>query len=144
MRSKVMAGVVMSVLGFAAHAAEPANTKDGMLVDSSGRTLYTFDKDAPSKSNCNGGCATVWPPLVAVADAAPSGKFTLVARDDGSNQWAYEDKPLYRYAADQKTGDTTGDKFGGVWHVARASASADASKSVQPSSNSGTSYGYRY
>jgi predicted lipoprotein with Yx(FWY)xxD motif len=140
MRSKIFAGVVISVLGLAVHAAEPASMKDGILVDSSGRTLYTFDKDAPSRSNCNAGCAAIWPPLAAASDAVPGGKFNLVARDDGSSQWTYQDKPLYRYAADQKPGDTTGEKFGGVWHTVRLGASADGSQSVRTGGN----YGYRY
>jgi predicted lipoprotein with Yx(FWY)xxD motif len=143
MRSTICAGIVISALGFAAHAAEPASVKDGILVDSSGRTLYTFDKDGSGKSNCNAACATVWPPLIASSAATTSGKFNLVVRDDGSKQWAYEDKPLYRYSADQKPGDTTGDKFGGVWHAVRAGTSADASQSAKPGTNARTGYGTR-
>jgi predicted lipoprotein with Yx(FWY)xxD motif len=43
----------------------------------------------------------------------------MLTRGDGSNQWAYKDKPLYRFAKDQKPGDLTGDGVGGVWHVAK-------------------------
>ena len=133
MKSKLIAGVLISGLGFAAHAMEPAKVQDGMLVDQAGLTLYIFDKDAPSKSNCNGGCATVWPPLVASAEASASGKFNIVARDDGSRQWTYQDKPLYRYAADQKPGDMTGENSGGVWHTVRPGRSAEAAKPARAS-----------
>jgi predicted lipoprotein with Yx(FWY)xxD motif len=47
------------------------------------------------------------------------GEYTMLTRGDGSNQWAYKDKPLYRFAKDQKPGDLTGDGVGGVWHVAK-------------------------
>jgi hypothetical protein len=64
--------------------------KNGILVDASGRTLYMFDRDAAGKSNCIVACAAVWLPLVAASGAVASGKFNLVLRDDGSNQWSYE------------------------------------------------------
>lgn len=54
------------------------------MLAASGRTLYTFDKDAAGKSNCNGGCAAVRPPfLVKDGDRAPA-EFRVIARDDGS------------------------------------------------------------
>ena len=60
MKSLALAfGLMLPAL--AAHAEDPAMTKNGMLVDSKGMTLYTFDKDAGGKSACNGGCAANWP-----------------------------------------------------------------------------------
>src|SRR5687767_791267 len=35
-----------------------------ILTDSAGLTLYTFDRDTPGVSNCSGGCASTWPPLL--------------------------------------------------------------------------------
>src|SRR4051794_24143989 len=34
-----------------------------ILVDSRGRTVYLFQKDAGTKSACSGECAAAWPPL---------------------------------------------------------------------------------
>ena len=48
-----------------------------------------------------------------------SDNYTIIARDDGSKQWAYKGKPLYTFAKDQKAGDMTGDGFNGVWHVVK-------------------------
>lgn len=88
-------------------------TKDGM-------TLYTFANDKePGKSACNGPCATNWPPLMAKADATPVGKWTVITRNDGAKQWAYDGMPLYAWIRDQKAGDTTGEGFNNVWKVAR-------------------------
>ena len=102
--------------------AEPApKVAGGMLVNSAGMTLYTFDKDTAGsgKSSCNGPCATLWPPAIADADAKAAGELTLATRDDGAKQWAYKGKPLYLYASDKKAGDMTGDNFKDVWHVAK-------------------------
>ena len=104
-----------------AHAEPAARMAGGMLVNTSGMTLYTFDKDVAgsAKSTCNGPCATLWPPAMAAADAKPEGELTLVTRDDGSKQWAYKGKPVYLYSADKKAGDATGDNFKDVWHVVK-------------------------
>jgi predicted lipoprotein with Yx(FWY)xxD motif len=100
-------------------AQEPAKKMGGMMTNPAGMTLYTFDKDAGGKSACNGPCAGNWPPLMAAADAKASGDWSVIARDDGSKQWAYKGKPLYLWSKDQKPGDMTGDGFNGVWHVVK-------------------------
>jgi len=99
----------------------PANVADGALVGPGGMSLYTFDRDAAGsgKSVCNGPCATNWPPLKAGMDAKAMGDWTIVMRDDGSQQWAYKGKPVYYWAKDAKPGDRTGDGFNKVWHLAR-------------------------
>lgn len=109
-----------AALAQTAAPAAPAETPKGkVLANAKGMTLYTFDKDAPGKSNCNGPCAQNWPPLAAAADAKPSGDWTVVTRDDGSKQWAYKGKPLYAWSKDAKPGDTTGDGFNGAWRIAK-------------------------
>lgn len=65
-----------------------------------GLTLYVYDGDEPGKSNCNGGCAAAWPPVLAKADAEPIGDWTPIVRDDGSKQWAYKQTPVYLYFHD--------------------------------------------
>ncbi|MGH8737105.1 MAG: COG4315 family predicted lipoprotein [Burkholderiales bacterium] len=102
-------------------APEGVHASGDKLIDKAGMTLYTFDKDpaGTGKSMCNDGCAKNWPPLMASAGEQPSGDWTVIARDDGGRQLAYRGKPLYRWVKDQKSGDTTGDGFRGVWHVAR-------------------------
>lgn len=86
-------------------------------------TLYTFEKDEPGKSNCNGfaegECADIWPPLYAEANAMPQGQYSVIQRDDGSTQWAYKDYPLYFYKFDNQPGDVNGENVKEVWFVAR-------------------------
>ncbi len=121
--SLLLAAVVVS-LGTAAVLAQtaPAKTADTAkgkaLVDGKGMTLYTFDRDTAGKSNCNGACLTNWPALSAAADAKPSGDWTVIARDDGSKQWAYKGKALYTFSKDGKPGDAAGDGVNNVWHIA--------------------------
>ncbi|VVO95506.1 hypothetical protein [Pseudomonas fluorescens] len=104
-----------------AMAADPAMMKDGMMVDHKGMTLYTFAKDSAGKSVCNDKCATNWPPLMAAAGDKSMGDWTVIKRDDGSMQWAYEGMPLYTFVMDKTAGDMTGDgKMDGAWKVAKA------------------------
>src|ERR1700746_3920599 len=82
----------------AAFAAPPTKTgttaKGSVLTDAKDMSLYTFDKDYGGKSVCNGPCATHWPALKAEASDKADGGYTIIARDDGSKQWAYKGKPL--------------------------------------------------
>ena len=110
---------LLASASLAAFAAAPAMVSNGMLTGSNGMTLYTFDKDAGGKSACNGPCAANWPPLMAMDSDAASGDYSVITRDDGKKQWALKGKPLYYWVKDQKPGDTTGDGFNSVWHVAK-------------------------
>lgn len=98
----------------------PTMMSNGVMVNSAGMTLYTFDKDTPhsGKSTCNGPCLALWP-AVAASDKMQGGDYSVVTRDDGSKQLAYKGKPLYLYAKDQKPGDMTGDNVKDVWHVVK-------------------------
>lgn len=122
MKSSLLPTLILALAALAsgaAMAAAPVKTAGGMLVNTSGMTLYTFDNDTAGsgKSACNGPCAGLWPPVMAEADAKPEGDMTLVTRDDGTKQWAYKGKPVYTYASDKKPGDVSGDNFKDVWHV---------------------------
>ncbi|CAB3694652.1 COG4315 family predicted lipoprotein [Achromobacter pestifer] len=119
MRNHIAAALVLgSAALFSAGAhAQAVKTQDGILVNSAGMTLYTFDKDTAGKSACNDQCAKAWPPVTAAADAKPMGDLTIITRDDGSKQWAHKGKPVYLFAKDTKPGDKTGDNFKDVWHV---------------------------
>lgn len=119
----VIAACVVSICSIAVFAqtapAKVADTAKGKaLVDVNGMTLYIFDRDGHGKSNCNGQCAVNWQPLAAAADAKASDNWTVVKRDDGSKQWAYKSKPLYRWSKDTKPGDITGNGINNVWHLA--------------------------
>jgi predicted lipoprotein with Yx(FWY)xxD motif len=96
-----------------------------VFADSNGLTLYTWDKDQPGKSLCASDCLKTWRPLTAAADAKDMGQWETISRDDGSKQWAYNDKPLYTNVGDQKFGDSKGNGAeGATWHAASLNAAA--------------------
>ena len=132
---------------FAANAAiaESVIEANGMLT-ASGRTLYTFDKDAANKSNCNGGCAAAWPPFMVKDGDRMSGEFHEFTRDDGARQWAMNGKPLYFFAADAQPGEAKGDGQGGVWHAIRGAGKRSEAKpaGAVPKAGGYRSYGSSY
>jgi predicted lipoprotein with Yx(FWY)xxD motif len=95
------------------------------LVGPSGRTLYLFEADKGSKSNCNGACATTWPPLTSTAKPKASGgvNMSLLStskRADGSTGITYAGHPLYYFEGDSAPGQTNGEGstgFGAEWYV---------------------------
>ena len=117
-----------------------------VVVDGAGRTLYVYDVDTakPSKSNCNGACATAWPPLLAgtgtpQVSGVSASLVGTVTRSDGTKQVTLAGWPLYYYANDAKAGDATGQAVGGTWWVVGANGqkiTTQASSST-PSGNSG-------
>jgi predicted lipoprotein with Yx(FWY)xxD motif len=116
-----LTAVVFASAAIAAVPVKIGNSAKGkVLTDEQGMTLYTFAKDKKGKSACNGPCATNWPPLMAAAGAKREGKYGLIKRTDGGEQWTYKGKPLYTWKNDKKPGDITGDGFlKGAWHIAK-------------------------
>ncbi len=96
------------------------------LTGEDGKTLYIFKKDSAGsgKSVCNGQCATNWPPYTLEADetlapgADVKGTITMITRDDGTTQVAYNGQPLYYFKGDSAAGDTNGQGVQNVWFVA--------------------------
>jgi predicted lipoprotein with Yx(FWY)xxD motif len=100
-----------------------------VLTNAQGFTLYWFAPDTATKSNCNGSCAQLWPPVKGPATAGQgvTGKLGTITRSDGSTQAAYDGHPLYTYTADTAPGQANGNginTFGGVWHEVTASGAA--------------------
>jgi predicted lipoprotein with Yx(FWY)xxD motif len=77
-----------------------------MMTTPTGMTLYTFDKDAAGRSNCDGQCIQYWHPLLATQGATATANMTLINRSDGQMQWATANgMPLYTYINDiRRTG----------------------------------------
>jgi len=130
-QSTFAAAFALSLLVAGAAQAQPV-MRDGVLADATGRTLYTFDKDAPGKSNCTGGCLAAWPAFTAKPEAQAKGEFGLI---DGTRQWTVNGKPLYYYVGDAKPGDRTGDGQGGVWHAVTAKPVAAAQPNPKVGAN---------
>lgn len=127
MRSTILALALATSLGSAAQAQSapvPLSTRQTesgpVLVDGQGMTLYTFARDAEGRSACNEACAVNWPPLTAADGAVPEGDYGVIVRDDGTRQWTFRGRPLYRWRRDARPGDATGDGLlEGAWRIAR-------------------------
>jgi predicted lipoprotein with Yx(FWY)xxD motif len=131
----------------ASSSALKTTTIGGATVLTNGRgfTLYWFAPDTSTKSNCNGSCATYWPPLKgpATAGAGVTGKLATITRSDGSVQATYNGHPLYTYVGDKAPGQAKGNGLnlsGGVWHEVTVSGAAPAASGS--ASAGGGGYGY--
>ena len=94
----------------------------GTILTNQGMTLYMFTKDEEGVSNCYDDCAVNWPPLLVGEGDAQVGEgldggLTVIDRDDGTRQVAYNDMPLYFWIRDARPGDASGEGVGGVWYV---------------------------
>lgn len=120
-----------------------------VLTNAKGRTLYWFVPDTSTKSNCNGGCATIWPPVKgpATAGSGVTGKLATITRSDGSLQATYNGHPLYTYTGDSAPGQANGNGLnasGGVWHEVTVTGGAAPSPSKSSSGGGGGGGGYGY
>jgi predicted lipoprotein with Yx(FWY)xxD motif len=115
-----------------------------VLTNGKGFTLYTFALDTSTKSNCNGTCATNWPPVKgSVTAAGIKGTFGTIKRSDGSIQATFDGNPLYTFTADTSPGQAKGNglnAFGGVWREDTASGSAAPVSSPAPGGGGGSGY----
>jgi predicted lipoprotein with Yx(FWY)xxD motif len=111
-----------------------------VVTNAEGFTLYWFAPDTATKSNCNGGCAQIWPPVKgpATAGTGVTGKLSTITRADGSTQATYLGHPLYTYTADTAPGQANGNginAYGGLWH--EVTVSGAAAPTASPSSGGG-------
>lgn len=108
-----------------------------VLADDSGRTVYMFAKDEADESYCTGACESVWVPVTTAAmpmteDGLNAHKVSLIKREGGLTQVAYNGHPLYYYQADTDSSDAYGqdlDQFGAGWYaLTPAGDQAESSK----------------
>jgi len=117
-----------------------------ILVDPQGRTLYLFAKDTGTQSECNGACASAWPPLrgtgkPTVGSGANASLVGTTMRSDGSPQVTYAGHPLYLFSGDQNPGDTNGEglvAYGASWYAVTPAGNQITGQA----SSSGVGYGY--
>jgi predicted lipoprotein with Yx(FWY)xxD motif len=110
-----------------------------VLVDASGRTVYTFTADSSGHSTCSAACLQYWPAVSpGHASTTVTAKVASTPTTDGSTVATVGGWPVYTFIQDQQPGDVTGEgisNFGGVWYAVSPSG-----QPVKSSSGSGTSY----
>jgi predicted lipoprotein with Yx(FWY)xxD motif len=121
-----------------------------VLVDRSGKTVYSPQQEAHGMIECTGGCLSFWMPVKASRGATLHGSSgvtgtlgTISRPDNGQTQLTYDGRPLYTFRLDQAPGQAHGnnftDHFGGAsftWHAITASGA------VAQTGRSGSSGGY--
>lgn len=123
MYTRTVAGICALLIG--AHAPEALaapRLERGKIVTREGLTLYVFDNDVKGsgKSACTGPCAGLHPAYLAAPGETAKDPWSFVVREDGAKQWAYKGRPLYRFYADEKRGQTGGDGLSrNTWHTAQ-------------------------
>jgi predicted lipoprotein with Yx(FWY)xxD motif len=122
-----------------------------VLVDRSGKTLYSPQQEASGKIACTGSCLSFWFPVRVAAGSdlrAPSGVTGALStiHRPALTQLTYNGKPLYTFRLDQAPGQAHGndftDHFGGTtftWHALTASGA-----SAQTGGQQGNPGGYSY
>jgi len=135
-----------SALGKSAHASSVTvvttkKTSLGtILVTSSGRSLYLDSADKQVHPACTGGCLAIWPPLK--ASGTPKASGSAKAADLGTTKIAggikqvtYKGHPLYTFASDTRSGETSGEGQNGFYVVSPNGGKITKST---PSSSSGS------
>lgn len=93
------------------------NTSLGkVLFTTSGKALYTYNRDTKDHSNCNGSCLSAWPALTVPKGVTPTGRgvrgLEVMVRTNGERQVTWNGRPLYRFVSDP-TGKVTGNGVAG-------------------------------
>lgn len=114
-------------------SASSSKLGERIVVDSSGRTVYTLSGDTVHHLKCSSSqCLHFWPPVTTTAHGklkagkGVSGRLGRMSRGRGRFQVTLGGHPLYRYSGDSAAGQANGEgiqSFGGTWHVVKASGS---------------------
>ena len=123
-----------------------------VLVDASGKALYSADVEAGGKVRCLEGCTSFWSPLT-VSSGRPGGgpgvgKLGVVRRPDGMRQVTADGRLLYTFSQDSPghvRGDGFSDDFGGrhfTWTAVRAGGASAGTGGGASGAAGRNDYGY--
>jgi len=128
-----------------------------VLVDQSGKAVYSSDQEASGMIICTSACTAFWKPVSPGAGrpTGPSsaGRLGVLKRPDGSMQVTVTGKPLYTFAEDspgKATGDGFTDDLAGhhfTWHIIHSSGKTTAGAkgaTTAPSDGGSSDYGPGY
>lgn len=117
-----------------------------VLVDTSGKTLYTLTDANGAAVACTDACLQAWPAAMTTAAKAkaPKGVKSLGVTAD-TNQITWKSLPLYTFAGDQGPKVANGEgiaSFGGTWHVVKVGKTAASTTPTTAKPSSGGYSGY--
>ena len=132
-----------------------------VLVDQTGKTIYTPKQEASGTIRCTGSCLSFWFPVTVSTGNVPmhanglTGTLGTIHRPDGKTQLSYNGRPLYTFRLDQAPGQAHGnnftDSFGGTsfnWQAITAAGtpagSGPSGATPSASTSQGSGYGNGY
>lgn len=121
-RKHFLVSLFICCLGLATSVTAQPHIEADQILAHDGHTLYVFDNDVTGsgKSVCLGACANIFPPYLVSSTDKAQAPWSLATREDGSRQWSYKGRPLYRFYADERKGVAGGDGLNRkTWHIAR-------------------------
>ena len=100
------------------------------LVDAGGYTLYLFEQDDGTTSNCNDACLDIWPALTVAAEptageGVDGALLGTAEQADGRVQVTYNGHLLYTYSGDAAPGETNGTSIPG-WLTVNAAGEGNS------------------
>jgi predicted lipoprotein with Yx(FWY)xxD motif len=102
-----------------------------VIADGRGEAFYLFDKEDTKRTECYGGCAEAWPPVLTkgrpkAGSGARQGLLGTTKRRNGKLQVTYAGQPLYYYVEDSPGTILCHDveEFGGLWLVVKPNGKA--------------------
>jgi predicted lipoprotein with Yx(FWY)xxD motif len=82
--------------------AVKTTSRGRLLTTAKNYSVYVFDKDTATQSQCVGDCLRTWSSLIAPQLARAQGEWGLLERSPGVKQWTFRGKPLYTYELDSE------------------------------------------
>ncbi|MHB1205230.1 MAG: hypothetical protein ACYCZX_06660 [Rhodospirillaceae bacterium] len=79
------------------------------------RSIYVWDKDTATKSNCDELCLREWAPVLAPEGIRPQGEWAIIENSPGVKQWTFRKKPVYTHILDSIPHSRQGSDVPG-WH----------------------------
>jgi predicted lipoprotein with Yx(FWY)xxD motif len=149
----VLAGTTLALAGPAATAGATSSTirvstakvanVGTVLTTGTGLTLYRFTHDPAGAATCTGGCAKIWPPLLASKGAHIAGPkgvkgLSLIKVTGGHWQVAFHHVALYRFEGDKKKGQAKGQGVASAFYAVLKSGASSAPLVAPPTSTSTT------
>ena len=88
-----------------------------LLTTDRNDSIYAYEGDTATSTQCTGDCLMTWKPVIAPALARPQGEWSLLERSPGVRQWVYRGKPLYTHPLDQHSWSQQGSDYPGWSNV---------------------------
>lgn len=113
--------------------AVKSTTRGRLLTTASNASVYVFEGDSDSQTQCHGACLSRWQPVRAPALASAKGEWQTLERSPGVLQWMFRGKPVYTHALDQRSWSQEGSDQAGWSNVYLSRAPVfPASFTIQP------------